>query len=90
MGIDHKDGDKTNNAWENLRQVTDAVNAQNQRKAKIQSKSGLLGVRINGIYFQAVIGVDGRNMYLGTFKTAKEAHERYLEVKREIHEGCTL
>ena len=89
--VDHVDGARTNNRWANLRIVTHAVNQQNLRGAKANSKVGLLGVDQRGSRFRARIKTEGgRPLYLGSFATAEEAHEAYLLAKRELHEGCTL
>jgi hypothetical protein len=88
--IDHKDGNSERNAFLNLRDVTQQTNLENQRRAKKQSRSGLLGARQHRNKFQAVITVNGKFHYLGVFDTAIEAHNRYLEVKRVAHLGCTI
>jgi HNH endonuclease len=83
--IDHVDGNPSNNAWSNLRHATRSQNAQNQRRAQSTSSTGLLGVGKNGDKFYARIYYQGVITYLGTFDTAKEAHEVYVKVKRELH-----
>jgi hypothetical protein len=90
--IDHIDGDRTNNAASNLRQVTNSLNCQNQRKAKRSNVTGLLGVapgRTPGTY-RACIYVNRRQLHLGTFKTPEQAHAAYIAAKREHHTGCTI
>lgn len=90
LDIDHIDGDRSNNAPANLREVTRRVNLQNQRNASPGNSSGLLGAnRVRG-KFQARITVDGRSKCVGTFDTAQAAHEAYLRAKRALHEGCTI
>lgn len=90
LDIDHINGDKTDNRWSNLRDVTRSVNLQNQRRARSDSTSGLLGAHKNGRGWSARIYVDGVKRHLGTFATAAEAHAHYLEAKRRVHEGCTI
>lgn len=89
--VDHKNGVKTDNAIKNLRDVSRSVNMQNQRHPKGDNSSGYLGVtkRQNG-KFRAIIGINGESRHLGTFDTPEEAHEKYIEVKRKHHEGCTI
>lgn len=91
--IDHMDGSPSNNAWENLRDVTLSVNMQNQRKARANNCSTkLLGATFekrSGL-FQAQIVINGKNKYLGLFDTAEQAHEAYAVAKRKFHEGCTI
>lgn len=90
--IDHIDGNRANNALANLRDVSRNVNQQNRKNAKHNSTSGLLGVSwcAPSRKWRAQIGVAGARMYLGRFATKEEAHARYLEAKRELHEGNTL
>lgn len=89
--IDHKDGDKDNNRFENLRDVSPSVNQQNMRHATVRNKScGLLGVTPNNKKWKAGIHIGGIKRHLGTFGTAEEAHAAYLDAKRKHHEGCTI
>lgn len=90
--VDHLDGDKSNNRIENLRDVSNGVNQQNQRKPRSSSKSGILGVHWHDRdqKFVAKIGINGKNKHLGYFLTAEEAHAAYLAAKRKFHEGCTI
>jgi hypothetical protein len=90
--VDHIDGQGWNNRWSNLRDVSAAVNLQNQRRARSNSESGLLGVHLDkrcGRY-RAQIRVSGKVHALGYHDTAEEAHAAYVEAKRRLHEGCTL
>ena len=86
--IDHINGVKTDNRIANLREADNGENMQNQRRARRNSKTGLLGVRWNrasGNYV-AVITVNRHVINVGSFKTAEEAHEAYLRAKAELHE----
>lgn len=90
--IDHKDGIRTNNCWENLRDVTGKVNVQNARKARKNSKTGLLGSSWNmrDKRFVARIRVGCKYQSLGGFDSAELAHAAYLTAKRQLHVGCTI
>ncbi len=89
--IDHIDGNKTNNAFSNLREVSHSVNIQNQTKAHKGSASKLLGVSAAPFgKWVARISAGGKNKYLGHYKSPESAHEVYLEAKRKLHEGCTI
>lgn len=88
--IDHKNLVRTDNRWENLRDVTDSINKQNKRKASTRSKTGFLGVLVDRRRFSARIRVNGKNIHLGCFKTAPEAHAAYVQAKRNLHPGNTL
>lgn len=89
--IDHINGDSTDNRWLNLRDVPRAVNQQNVRSAKRNSKTGLLGAfPARGGKFRAAIRVGQEFHHLGHFDTAKEAHAAYVCAKRLLHEGGTV
>lgn len=94
--IDHKNGNRADNSFANLREATQAVNSQNQRRARSDNKAGLLGVfhryhtKNSGERFLAMISVDGRLKRIGLFPSAEEAHAAYVEAKRRLHEGCTI
>ena len=90
--VDHIDGNRANNAWANLRDVSRQVNQRNIKKAKKSNLStGLLGVSARNGRFRSVIRVDGKNRILGVFDTPEEAHQVYLEAKRIYHaDGCTI
>lgn len=91
--IDHKDTIKTNNRFDNLRDVTPSGNKQNMRRAPSSNKtSGLLGVSFNKIAnkFKAEIRVGGEKKHLGYFICPEEAHEAYLSAKRKLHQCGTI
>jgi hypothetical protein len=90
--IDHIDGDKLNNRIANLRDVTQRVNNENQRKVRSDNTSGFPGVqwRSDKKRWCALIQVNGKRMRRGGYDTPEEAHEAYLQAKRELHEGNTL
>jgi hypothetical protein len=92
MEVDHRNGIKNDNRWDNLRHASDLLNSQNRRRANKNNAVGLLGVtlvRKTG-KFASRIGHEGRIVALGTFDTATQAHEVYLAAKRRLHEGGTL
>lgn len=88
--IDHIKG--MSNAIGNLRDATQSVNVQNIRRAKKNSKSGLLGAFWvpEKKKFVAKLCHQRKSIHLGYYKTAKEAHQAYLDAKRKLHEGCTI
>lgn len=88
--IDHKNGIKSDNRIENLREANSKLNNENRRTASTKSRTGLLGAYPFKNRFVAFIGTNGKNKNLGYFDTAEEAHEAYLKAKRKIHEGCTI
>ena len=90
--IDHIDGIRTNNRIWNLRDVSHDINMQNQRRATIDSHTGILGVcwdKSKG-KFKAQIGIGDKTIYLGYFIDAERAHAAYLTAKRDMHIGGTI
>lgn len=91
--IDHRNGVRSDNRWDNMRDVTPTQNAQNRRAAGTANKSsGLLGVTLHRQTgkWQAQIETRGKSKHLGLFDDPQVAHQRYLEAKREMHEACTI
>jgi hypothetical protein len=88
--IDHIDGCPANNTIANLRDVIEAVNHENQRRAKRGSAVGLLGVSRHRSRFRAIIEVRGVRHDLGSFDSSEEAHAAYIREKRLRHVGNTL
>jgi hypothetical protein len=84
--IDHINGNRADNRIENLRVVTNGQNGQNRRKVAKNNRSGLAGVtqKTPGS-FQSSICVDGKSRYLGSFKTAQDAHCAYMQAKSNLH-----
>lgn len=90
--VDHINGNRSDNRWENLRDVPRSVNLQNQRKATNNRSTGLLGAyydKRKSVYYSR-ISIGNKSVHLGQFSTAQEAHAAYIAAKRELHEGNTL
>lgn len=84
--IDHINGCTDDNRISNLREATPSENQQNRSAAPINNKScGLLGATKSGSKWLAQIGHKGKNINLGLFDSAKEAHEAYMAAKKLIH-----
>ena len=88
--VDHIDGNRSNNKWENLRDVTRTVNQQNIKKAPASSLSGKLGAFKKKNRWASSIKSSGKVVRLGSFSTPEEAHAAYVSAKRNLHEGCTI
>jgi hypothetical protein len=88
--LDHKNGKRSDNRIDNLREATRAMNSQNMRLPHADNQSGLLGVVRNHTRFSARIMVCGKPLYLGTFATPRQAHAAYVQAKRKLHQGCTI
>jgi len=79
--VDHADLDPSNDRWRNLRDATYSQNSHN-RHAHYDNRSGYKGVKRltkpNGrVFYQAGMRLDGAYIHIGTYATAKEAHEAY-------------
>ena len=75
--LDHEDGNRDNNRYDNLRPATHAQNCR-YRKKRSDNTSGFKGVSLkpNG-KFLARIFVSGRNVNLGSFIDPKDAAVAY-------------
>lgn len=70
--IDHIDHDRTNNRISNLRETTQHVNMKN-KSMYCTNITGYSGVQPHGQMWKATIGVNGKKVLLGVFKTFEEA-----------------
>ena len=89
--IDHINGNRDDNRIVNLREATRSLNAQNVRRARLDSVSKLLGAykQRHGGFVSSIL-VEGHRRHLGSFRTAEAAHAAYIAAKRELHPGCTI
>lgn len=76
--IDHINMNRSDNRWENLREVTHQENCFN--------------TNAKGYYFNKDVGkyqsqiiINKENIYLGLHETEEEAHNAYLEAKKVYH-----
>jgi len=82
--VDHVNGDGLDNRRENLRVADRQQNRQNSRLDR-DSRSGLKGIRLKkegkgrSKPWEARIGVNGRQLFLGCFSDPKEAALAYDE-----------
>ncbi|MDD3965317.1 MAG: HNH endonuclease signature motif containing protein [Candidatus Moranbacteria bacterium] len=93
LDVDHIDGDRSNNRWDNLREVSRSVNLQNRREENpLNHTSGFLGVSWSKVAkkWWVHLRVDGKGRHVGLFTSVDEARAAYLKAKRELHEGCTI
>lgn len=81
--IDHRDRNKTNNRWMNLRPATHAENCRNRKRRKASNLP--VGVQRNGAKFTAYIGFEGTRHYLGIFETVEEAGDAYVDAALRLH-----
>lgn len=81
--VDHRDRDRTNNRWENLRDATPTENAWNAGIRK-DNRAGARGVTPFLSKWQAKIQHKGQSFHLGTFSTVAEASAAYQAKAREL------
>ena len=88
--MDHINGNKSDNRFENLRDIGPRGNSENVRQPNKRNKSGFMGV----IWFQnkwrASITINRKTQRIGDYNTPEEAHEAYVDAKRKYHEACTI
>ncbi|MBT9493914.1 MAG: HNH endonuclease [Paucibacter sp.] len=88
--VDHLKGNRDDNRWLRIRELSRQQNMQNLQKAHRDNRTGLLGVIPYKSRFTAQIRAGGKNRHLGVFDTAEEAHAAYLVAKRDIHPASTI
>lgn len=83
--IDHLDGDRSNNRFANLRDVSRAENNRNHGM-RPDNTSGFPGVsfRKSEQRWQAQIQADGKRQHLGLYATPEEAHAAYSRAASDL------
>ena|ERR1035437_9353743 len=89
LEVDHKDGDPSNNRWENLRLATGVQNAANSRYRRT-NKTGFRGVSVFELRsgekrYSTDIFYKRKYIFLGTFSTPQQAHNCYKEAAQKLH-----
>lgn len=83
--VDHKDNNGLNNRRDNIRLATVLQNNQNCRR-RLDNTSGFRGVSRNKSgKFVAIISINTKLVYLGSYNTAEEASAAYEAKAMEIH-----
>lgn len=82
---DHIDGNGTNNAWSNLRVSNSKLNNENKRMLR-NNTSGYMGVSWSKTHNHWVARIKhcGKQIYLGSFKTAEEASLAHETKRQEL------
>lgn len=84
--IDHRDGNRANDAFRNLRQATQTQNNANRRTNK--SKRRLKGVfyreDLSSKPYEASITVNGLKIHLGRHETEIDAHAAYTAAAKSF------
>lgn len=83
--LDHKDRDRSNNRFLNLREASHSESSAN-RGCRSDSITGLKGVKHQGSGFCANIkDAEGVCRYLGQFETPEAAHDAYVNAAKRIY-----
>lgn len=80
--VDHINGDKADNRWANLRDVSHSLNLHNRKSPPKGNTSGVMGVRRRDGKWSAELCVDGKVYRLGRYSTAQDAETAYKAAKR--------
>jgi hypothetical protein len=80
--VDHRDGVKTNNAFNNLREATRAQNGHNSRIRR-RNTSGFKGVQRHGQRWAARLMCNRVVHRLGVFDSPQEAHAAYVSAAKQ-------
>lgn len=80
--VDHRDRDRANNRWTNIRPANRSQNGGNSRARR----AGLKGAYFDKTSgrWMSVISVDGTRHHLGYFSTEALAHAAYAEAARRL------
>ena len=82
--IDHIDCDRSNTKWDNLRLATRTENRRNASRSR-NNTTGFKGVSRARSKYRATISVDYKQICLGNFDTAEEAHEAYKKAAADLY-----
>lgn len=88
IDVDHKDGNRSNNAWCNLRLATRSQNVANAFVVS-KNKSGYKGVHWSKVCgkWKAEITCQGKKIYLGIFDDPAVAYQCYCEAATKLFGG---
>lgn len=84
--IDHRDGNRSNNSWSNLRPANDTENALNSgvRKDNTSGRKGVSFYKATAKW-GAYITVDGCRKHLGYFNLIEDAAAAYADAAHKYH-----
>jgi hypothetical protein len=80
--VDHKNLDRSDNRWDNLRLNDDSGN-QHNTTVRLNNRLGFLGVRKHGKLFRARIAIQGIRYHLGDYATPELAAKAYEEARAQ-------
>ena len=82
--LDHINLNRSDNRFENLREVTDSQSMMNRRGWSFDESKGATYNKESGLW-KAQIWVNRTNHYLGSYETQEQAHAVYVKAARELH-----
>jgi hypothetical protein len=83
--VDHKNGKRDDNRWNNLREATwNQQNVYTKRRAGVSTPLRGVCKITNSESWSARIKHNGKFFYLGSFSTAEEAHEAYRQASKRL------
>jgi hypothetical protein len=84
--LDHRDLNRANNRWDNLREATRSENGANRRQMK-NNKSGFKGVSWYAPLgkWRAAITLNKHLRHIGYFANPAEAHAAYCAEAKRLH-----
>ena len=82
--VDHKDRNKLNNRWHNLR-LADWTQNKINSKRQSNNTTGVRGVDKRGNRYVARIRLRNNRQYLGSFASLEEASAAYKKAAEELH-----
>ncbi len=77
--IDHINGNRSDNRWDNLRQVTNQQNQLNRPTT---------GITKVGSKWRARLSIDGKTVSLGTYECPVIAHLKYKDEREAVRLSC--
>jgi len=85
-GIDHINGDRKDNRWDNLRPANQSQNMMNRRKSA-KNSTGYKGVCYDKTHkvYVADIRANGKSIRIGRYATPEEAHAAYCKASADLH-----
>eukprot|EP01040_Poterioochromonas_malhamensis_P006072 gene6072-6529_t len=81
--VDHIDGNKANNNVDNLRWASFSENVYNTKKHR-KSATNVKGIYFENDKYRVRVGIDGKQLSLGSFNTLDEAIEVRLKKVKEV------
>lgn len=84
MIVDHVNGIKTDNSWENLRLATYRMNNQNKKTHRNGKLVGCYFDKQHKKYRAKICIAKNKYKHLGLFKTEIEAHKAYMSACKEM------